>query len=273
MVSSAVLAGALVVGLTSLPGIALASTARLSFANFTYNAEPGEINRVSVVQSGLTVTVTDRVSISGRGTCVHPPNAPRRVNCAFRQAELSRLEYLIDLGDGNDSAFLSGSTSASLVVPTIEDGPGNDAVRLGRTGWFLNGPGDDVFRGSQGIDLSKEGAGLGNDTFYGYGGNDDFIGGAGNDRLIGGAGNDELRGRLANDVIHGGPGDDYVSGSAGNDTVVAGPGVDVILGGIGNDGINSADGVAETVNCEGGVDTVRADRSDRLLGCERITRL
>src|SRR5437763_632595 len=41
----------------------------------------------------------------------------------------------------------------------------------------------------------------------------------------------------------------------------------------GNDRISSANGVAETVRCGSGRDMVRADRSDRLIGCERVKRV
>jgi Ca2+-binding RTX toxin-like protein len=84
--------------------------------------------------------------------------------------------------------------------------------------------------------------------------------GLGGDRLNGGAGNDNLSGGSGNDVLAGG---------AGNDTIAGGQGKNSIDAGAGNDIINSLDGKAETVRCGPGVDRVRADKADRLLGCER----
>lgn len=94
----------------------------------------------------------------------------------------------------------------------------------------------------------------GNDVISGFGQNDCLLGGAGNDRLFGGLGNDRLVGGL------------------GNDTLTGGPGTDVFVAGPGNDVLNARDGRLETVNCGPGVDRVLADRNDRLIGCERITR-
>ena len=45
-----------------------------------------------------------------------------------------------------------------------------------------------------------------------------------------------------------------------------------LRGGSGRDTITSRDGVRETVNCGSGRDSVLADRTDRLTGCERVRR-
>jgi hypothetical protein len=45
-----------------------------------------------------------------------------------------------------------------------------------------------------------------------------------------------------------------------------------VLAGPGDDAINSVDGVRETIDCGSGRDTVRADRRDRLRGCEKVKR-
>jgi hypothetical protein len=41
--------------------------------------------------------------------------------------------------------------------------------------------------------------------------------------------------------------------------------------GAGNDVVNSKDGVKDTVNCGKGKDKVKADRRDKLVGCEKKT--
>ena len=51
-----------------------------------------------------------------------------------------------------------------------------------------------------------------------------------------------------------------------------GRGRDTISGGSGNDVINARDGEVDTVSCGPGRDTVRADRRDRVRGCERRRR-
>jgi hypothetical protein len=63
-----------------------------------------------------------------------------------------------------------------------------------------------------------------------------------------------------------------IDGKGGNDYIDGKGGKDVLIGGAGNDRILAADGIAETVNCGPGRDRVTADRSDKLTGCERVTR-
>ena len=63
-----------------------------------------------------------------------------------------------------------------------------------------------------------------------------------------------------------------IDGKGGNDRIDGKGGKDVLIGGTGNDTILAADGIAETINCGPGRDRVIADRSDKLSGCERVTR-
>jgi Ca2+-binding RTX toxin-like protein len=74
-----------------------------------------------------------------------------------------------------------------------------------------------------------------------------------------------------NDTVRGGPGADVVEGGAGNDVLDPGPGADIVRGGSGNDTISVRDGVADSVDCGDGFDTVVADRSDVLVGCESVS--
>jgi RTX calcium-binding nonapeptide repeat (4 copies) len=57
-------------------------------------------------------------------------------------------------------------------------------------------------------------------------------------------------------------------GGPGDDTLVGGSGADTFLGGDGNDVVASRDGVPESVDCGPGQDTVDADPSDTVTGCE-----
>jgi hypothetical protein len=126
---------------------------------------------------------------------------------------------------------------------------------------LVGGDGDDLLKG-QGADDCLEG-GTGADVLDGGVGNDRLAGSSGRDRLSGGSGDDKLTAGKGNDRLTGGP---------GNDTISPGSGRDVVDAGGGNDTINSVDGVKETISCGAGRDTVRADRRDRLKGCEKVTR-
>jgi len=107
------------------------------------------------------------------------------------------------------------------------------------------------------------------DRLLGRGGADVLRGGLGADCLVGGAGDDALVGGAGGDELAGGPGDDHLRGDAGADVLRGGPGVDRLDGGTGGDRLDSRDGRREIVHCGLGRDRVRADRRDRLIGCER----
>ena len=126
---------------------------------------------------------------------------------------------------------------------------------------LVGGDGDDLLKG-QGADDCLEG-GTGTDVLDGGDGNDRLAGSSGRDRLSGGTGDDKLTAGKGNDRLTGGPGNDTISPGSGRDTVNAGGG---------NDTINSVDGVKETIDCGAGLDTVRADKRDRLKRCEKVTR-
>jgi uncharacterized repeat protein (TIGR01451 family) len=83
------------------------------------------------------------------------------------------------------------------------------------------------------------------------------------DRLNGRGGNDRLYGYVGNDRLLGGPGDDLLVGGLGNDLLDAGAG---------NDTIEARDGQKDTILCGPGTDTVKADKTDALTGCEKVTR-
>ncbi|MGE5690260.1 MAG: hypothetical protein ACM33B_06855, partial [Pseudomonadota bacterium] len=74
---------------------------------------------------------------------------------------------------------------------------------------------------------------------------------------------DRLVGTAAAERIDGKAGDDRIDGRGGKD---------VLVGGTGNDTILAADGIAETVDCGKGKDRAVVDRTDRVRGCEQVTR-
>ena len=155
------------------------------------------------------------------------------------------------------------SGEAPPPAPVVQSSPpsgtaGDDRLDGTATANRLFGlAGDDVLRGFGGNDLLDGGPG-----------NDRLTGGAGNDTLRGGPGNDSLSGDAGNDVLAGGAGRDRLLGGAGNDVFDGGRGKDAVVGGAGADTIDAADGAAEVVRCGAGRDRVRADRRDRLVGCE-----
>ena len=89
------------------------------------------------------------------------------------------------------------------------------------------------------------------------------------DKLSGDRGDDTLTGDRGDDCLSGGSGDDRLSGGSGADRLNGGGGRDVLSGGAGDDVIDARDGKIESVSCGPGKDTVRADRRDRVKGCER----
>jgi Ca2+-binding RTX toxin-like protein len=177
--------------------------------------------------------------------------------------------YEIDLSPGQDATlapFFMRSMGPDIDVDLVADSTkptGGDDLLTG-----TNGPdtifglgGDDVLLGLGGNDLLDGGPG-----------DDNLDGSRGKDKLKGQKGNDVLTGGDGNDVLVGGPGKDKLNGGKGNDTLTGNGGKDSLVGGPGNDTINARDGVAELVKCGPGKDKVKADKKDRLSGCERVRR-
>jgi hypothetical protein len=92
------------------------------------------------------------------------------------------------------------------------------------------------------------------------------------DRLTGTAGADTIHGNGGNDHISGGAGADKLYGDAGNDTINAGAGRDSVYGGSGNDTIQARDRERDVIACGAGRDTVVADTTDVVSGCETVKR-
>ncbi|MGH2839877.1 MAG: calcium-binding protein [Solirubrobacteraceae bacterium] len=131
------------------------------------------------------------------------------------------------------------------------------------------GTGNDKLDG--GDDSDRVIGGHGRDRLDGGPGADRLFGGSSNDLLFGRSGRDMLAGGSANDRLSGGSGDDQLFGEAGRDSISGGSGRNRIDGGTGNDRIDARNGKRDRVICGKGFDRVRADRSDRLNGCERVT--
>ena len=90
------------------------------------------------------------------------------------------------------------------------------------------------------------------------------------DRLTGTAGADTIHGNGGNDRISGGAGADKLYGDAGSDTINPGAGRDSAYGGAGSDTIQARDGERDVIDCGAGRDTVVADKTDTVKGCETV---
>jgi hypothetical protein len=111
------------------------------------------------------------------------------------------------------------------------------------------------------------------DRLTGTADHESLLGRGGHDRLAGRGGHDCLYGAAGNDRLSGGDGDDALYGGAGRDRLSGGRGTNIYDAGSGADVVRAVNGHRETVRCGPGRDVVRADRTDRLRNCERVTRI
>ena len=104
-------------------------------------------------------------------------------------------------------------------------------------------------------------------TKFGGPGNDTLTGTNGPDTLVGGPGNDDLEGLRGPDRIFGGPGDDLLFDGENNRGAR-----DILVGGSGNDTLFPGQFMPsqDVAMCGTGTDTVFADPTDIVIGCERV---
>lgn len=149
---------------------------------------------------------------------------------------------------------------------------GADTLRgLARVDCLYGGTGNDRLDGGPGDDRVLIGD-AGADRIVGAGGADRLFGATGADRLFGSPGADVLSGGAGGDRLTGSSGGDGLFGGSGDDRLDGGSGLNTYAGGSGNDLILARNGRFEAVSCGSGRDRVRADRRDRLQGCERRIR-
>jgi Ca2+-binding RTX toxin-like protein len=141
-----------------------------------------------------------------------------------------------------------------------------------------------------------------NDGVLGTEGPDDLAGGLGSDSISGLGGNDVMWGGLLrprpgefpppevgpnnDDFMSGGSDNDFMTGDMGSDTIISGTGndmlfdgeeaggaSDVLIGGPGNDvlvPLNDPPAGQDLIVCGAGTDVAHVDRSDVVVGCERV---
>lgn len=185
--------------------------------------------------------------------------------------------------DGRPDVLVASGSRASILmnVPAASEACSNRRTFNAGPGGIMGGSAaGDLIRGTFGMNVIDGGAGA--DCLYGDGDGVRVFGGAQggpsdgsrppdqSDILRGGPGDDKLFGVQGNDRLFGGPGADLLVGGPGDDKLIGGPGPDRIFGGAGNDLIDARDGGPDFVNCGSGRDTVRADRIDHLVHCERV---
>jgi Ca2+-binding RTX toxin-like protein len=209
-------------------GAALASTASVEFDSVQYMAAPGETNHLVMTLEGGGFRLSD----PGVPITVGPGCTSAGADVLCGDTSLSE-EVFVKLGDGDDSADLSG-----IGIADVEGGAGNDEI-VGAQGfnWILGGPGNDQLTGGGSEDILEGGFGddqllLGTasallpDQASGGPGNDTIIGGSGGRQIIGGGPGD--------DILDGGPGRDEVHAQAMNlrvtPTALVGEGTDTLSG-------------------------------------------
>jgi Ca2+-binding RTX toxin-like protein len=212
-VTSGMLAAVLVIG---LPVSASASTVNSSGVNGNAGvfAAPGEVNHITVVQTGNTRTIVDTAGATTTDpSCMSMP--PNQVNCTGPFTASSFTVLAGDLDDTVGVQFPAGFTNLG-----VSGGAGNDTIDASQSG--LLGSGVSL------LGAAHLTGGAGNDTVTGSPGNDSLDayvptdpssnptndpGDAGDDHLIGGAGDDGLNGERGADVMDGGAGNDLLRAS------------------------------------------------------------
>jgi Ca2+-binding RTX toxin-like protein len=209
-------------------------------------AAPGERNSLGIQAagdgSGRVVVYEGTPELPVTGPADRCEQFDGSVTCAFDPAAGVRL----DLGDGDDWAYVSSDLPAAMPV------------------FMAGGAGDDRLQAS--FDGQPT-------TFDGGPGNDKLDGGTGIDTLIGGDGDDALDGKGASDRLDGGAGDDLLNGDGNKE---AAP--DLMDGGPGYDRIESewqqstynAPPVPLAVTLGGGADDGRPGEGDDVRNVERV---
>ena len=224
--------------------------------DYTFTASPVRVPR------GSPATTIDALVI---GDSVDEPNETYEVRVtSVVGAALGRATALGTIGDDDPSrGRCANRQDANDTGDTLNGTAFGDLL--------VGGPAKDVLNGAGGDDCLRGRAG--GDRLSGGDGNDSVSGEDGSDRLSGGEGKDSVSGGRGNDVVSGGNGNDRLGGGAGNDKINGGQGVNTYSGGAGNDNIVAANGRRETIDCGSGRrDTVRADRTDTVRGCETVIR-
>ena len=241
----------------------------------------GDINRDGFLDFAASAYFAD-VPFAGQGRAwifksndTPPPPPPARAAEVATGPAAPNADDTPSLRAGRCSNRTIGTDATETLRGTIA---GDEIFGFGGNDRIMGFQGEDCVDAGRGNDRLWGGdekdklvGGSGRDQIKGEDGRDDLYGGASVDRLEGNDGRDMLAGGTANDRLIGGPDDDRLFGEAGIDRLIGGGGRNVLDGGAGNDSIEARNGERDRVLCGTGRDSVRADRFDRLNGCERVS--
>src|SRR5215213_1432099 len=225
-----------------------AASATVAGGTLSYVAGAGEVNTVTVTQSGSNYVISDpgRSITLANGTTVTG-------SASFPTTGITTI--LVDAGDSNDSVTVSPSVRANLF-----GGAGDDSLTGGGASFTLtHSTANEMLSGGSGADTLY--GGQDDDTLDGGSGADSLRGEAGTDvasyttrtsavtvtidnvandgagegddvrtdveRVLGGSGNDTLTGTSASEELNGAGGDDTLRATAGADTLIGGSGRDL----------------------------------------------
>jgi Ca2+-binding RTX toxin-like protein len=277
-----------------------AATVSVDHGRVTYEAAPGEANRLTVGLEGKHYVVNDSgADLTAGSGCT--PTSPHEARCPRD----SNVPLLIDGGDGDDELSVAAlaKNGADLL-----GGEGNDAITGSHGDDTLHGEGGrDALHGGGGRDILIDGDGrtpgivpvpeqpIDSDVLDGGPGVDavsylnrlnavnvDLASGSGGesgegDQLsgieaaTGGAGDDTLLGNSEPNALAGTSGNDTIDGRGGNDNVSFGEiaavglsggfGNDTVLGGAGDDDLSGGGG-ADALNGGAGDDRLAGGGGD-----------
>jgi hypothetical protein len=245
----------LLVPVPAVEAATVSKTGEEPVITLTYQAAPGEQNRVAVTMTpDLDAWIVSESGLDASGPLVLTAGPgctsidPQIALCEYNvldPTETSR-HVVIDLGDNHDFAWASGACGPFQELPCqalISGGEGVDVV-------FANDVDKSWFETDE---PSRVHGGPGADHLY--------AGDAGS-RLIGGRGDD---------MLFGGPGRDMISGGGGKDTIRGGLRSDELRGGARADTFYARDGYRDRVFGGKGRDSARVDRLlDRVRSIARF---
>jgi Ca2+-binding RTX toxin-like protein len=198
-----------------------------------FAAGAGEANRVTASRDGAELVFReDGAPLTAQAPC--RAAAPAIVRCPVTDDEPGIRGLSVSLGDGDDSATVTGSLG---VGTTMDGGAGDDTLAGGGDGDQLDGgPGADRLLGGEGFDelvyvTRTEGVSV--DLAAGRGPEGDVLSGL--EAVVGGSGRDRLKGSAVDEVLDGGGGADRIEGGGGDDALFGGVGRDALYGQGGND--------------------------------------
>jgi serralysin len=233
-------------------------------ATLTYQAAPGEANRVTINAiepdgfGGWIVGETGTDESDGGPGPFPAATLTAGAGCTNIDAQTAKcpstlriVRVLVYLDDRDDTASAAGACGYVVDRATLQCGP---VLVKGENG-------NDVLVGNNvyGSYLSNIMGGPGDDTLYAGARGARLYGGDGNDRLVGGNSYDLLRGQAGDDLIRGKGDFDDLRGGTGNDILRAGLRHDRVRGGWGRDTIYARARDRDVIEGGQGFDRARVD--------------